>query len=119
MPERPIDVISLIGTENLHASYRLCMDVYGELFDKQMATMCMSVISLQDESDRPGGISFNEAAFLMLITEVGPEDGFSAQDNVNFNHTIRAAILWNMLERPSMVKELENLKKVLGDVMGD
>lgn len=108
--ERPVSVIEMVGMKKMHESYVLCVEVYGNIFEKQMATMTLNIMALQEESERPGGITFNEAAFLMLITEC---EEFSDEDNVALNHTIRACILWNLLEKPDMVKEIESLKDVL------
>lgn len=104
-----MDVLSLIGTDRLHESYVTVTRVYGADFERKMAELCLVINTLQEDSQH-----FNEAAFLMLITDT--DEDFTPEEHERFNHEIRSAILWNMLERPVMVKEIENLKKVLGDV---
>ncbi len=113
---QPINVVALVGPETIYQSYMLVRQVYGPDFDARMADLSIQVEGLREESTKPGGITFNESAFLLLIQP--PDDDFSKEKNEALSHELRAVMLWNELEKPFVAGEIENLKKVLGDVRG-
>lgn len=106
MIERNISVFTLIGYPAMMESYYLCKDIYANGFHTRMASMTETIMDLQEESEKPGGVTFNEAAFLMLIT---PCPEFGEEDNKILNHTIRAAIVWHSLELPDIKKAMHGL----------